>query len=125
MRNLVVVPAALVVLAAAPAQLVPITGSEAQSAITSQIHKQVSARLRAGYSGETHCSGRSDVQQEFTPSTPLDQWRCKLEIRGARFPSPCKAEANVFATVQAASPRVQWLAESRYCREGPASKRRR
>jgi hypothetical protein len=125
MRNLVVVPAALVVLAAAPAQLVPITGSEAQSVITSQIHKQVSARLRAGYSGETHCSGRSDVQQEFTPSTPLDQWRCKLEIRGARFPSPCKAEANVFATVQAASPRVQWLAESRYCREGPASTRRR
>jgi hypothetical protein len=125
MRNLVVMPAALIVLAAAPAPLVPITGSQAQSAITAQIHRQVSRRLRAGYSGETHCAGRSLTQQEFTPSTALEEWRCKLEIRGARFPMPCRAEANVFATAQPDRPRLQWLAESRYCHEDPASKQPR
>jgi hypothetical protein len=124
MRNLVVAPAALLALAAAPAPLVPVTASEAQMTITAQIHRQVARRLRAGYSGETHCTGRSMIQQEFTPSTPLDQWRCKLEIRGAHFPTACKAEANVFATSQAHRPRVQWLQESRYCHEAPAARRR-
>ena len=124
MRNLVVMPAALLALTGAPAPLVPVTASEAQSTITAQIHRQVARRLRAGYSGETHCAGRSAIQQEFTPSTPLDQWRCKLEIRGARFPTACKAEANVFATSQAHQPRVQWLKESRSCHEAPVAQRR-
>jgi hypothetical protein len=117
MHNLVAMPATLLALAAAPAQVVPVTATEAQSVITTRIHRQVPFRLRAGFSGETHCTGRSTIQQEFTPSTPLDQWRCKLEIRGARFPMPCRAEANVFATVQAETPRVQWIYETRYCRE--------
>jgi hypothetical protein len=39
-----------------------------------------------------------------------------LELGGARFPSPCKAEANVFATDQAHRVRIEWLAESRFCR---------
>lgn len=124
MRNLVVMPAALLALTGAPAPLVPVTASEAQSTITAQIHRQVVRRLRAGYSGETHCAGRSMIQQEFTPSTPLDQWRCKIEISGAGFPSACKAEANVFATSQAHRPRVQWLQESRYCHEAPVARRR-
>lgn len=124
MRNLVVMPAALLALTGAPAPLVPVTASEAQSTITAQIHRQVVRRLRAGYSGETHCAGRSKIQQEFTPSTPLDQWRCKIEIRGARFPTACTAEANVFATRQAHQPRVQWLQESRYCHEAPLARRR-
>ncbi|MGH2865810.1 MAG: hypothetical protein ACRDJX_11260 [Solirubrobacteraceae bacterium] len=124
MRNLAIMPAAVLALAAVPAPLVPVTASEAGSTISARIHEQVSGRLRAGYRGETHCAGRSSTQQEFTPSTPLDQWRCKLEIRGPRFPLPCKAEANVFATSQAHRPRVRWLEESRYCHEAPASPKR-
>jgi len=124
MRNLVVMPATLLALTGAPAPLVPVTASEAQSTITAQIHRQVARRLRGGFSGETHCTGRSTIQQEFTPATPLDQWRCKIEISGTRFPSACKAEANVFATSHAHQPRVQWLKESRYCHEAPFARRR-
>jgi hypothetical protein len=123
MHNLAVMPATLLALAATPTQVAPITGSEAQAVITARIHTQVPIRLRAGYSGETHCTGQSTIAQEFTPSTPLDQWRCKLEIRGARFPMPCRAEADVFATVQAGRPRVQWVYETRYCREDAKPRR--
>lgn len=118
MRALLVTPVALIVLVVAPAHIVPITSSEAASALATQIHKQVKVRLRAGYSGETHCSAQSPVTQEFSPTTQLERWRCTLELRGARFPRPCKAEANVFATDQARHVRIEWLAESRYCREG-------
>src|ERR1700722_11811367 len=124
MRNLVVMPATLLALTGSPAPLVPVTASEAQSTITAQIHRQVPRRLRGGFSGETHCAGRSTIQQEFPPTTPLDQWRCKIEISGTRFPTACKAEANVFATSQAHQPRVQWLKESRYCHEAPPARRR-
>lgn len=124
MRTLLVTPLTLLVLVLAPAQIVPITSSEAASAITRQIHKQVKVRLRAGYSGETQCSAQSPVQQEFTPATQLERWHCTLVLRGARFAKPCKAEANVFATDQAHHVRIQWLAQSRSCRE-PINSRRR
>jgi hypothetical protein len=117
MRALLVTPAALVVLVVAPAHIVPITSSEATSAITRQIHKQVKVRLRAAYSGESQCSAQGPVQQEVSPTTQLERWRCTLKLRGVRFPKPCKAEAVVLATDQAHHVRIEWLAESRYCRE--------
>jgi hypothetical protein len=117
MRALLATPAALVMLAVAPAHIVPITSSEAASAITKQIHTQVTVRLRAGYRGETQCSAQGPVQQEVSPTTQLQRWRCTLELRGVRFPKPCKAEANVLATDQAHHVRIEWLTESKYCRE--------
>jgi len=117
MRALLVTPAVLVVLAVVPAHIVPITSSEAASAITTQIHKQVKLRLRAAYRGETQCSAQGPVQQEVSPTTQLERWHCTLELRGARFPKPCKAEANVLATDQTHHVRIEWLTESKYCRE--------
>jgi hypothetical protein len=117
MRALLATPAVLVVLAVVPAQLVPITSSEAASAITKQIHKQVKVRLRAAYRGETRCSAQGPVEQEVSLTTQLQRWRCTLELRGVRFPKPCKAEANVLATDEAHHARIEWLAESKYCRE--------
>jgi hypothetical protein len=117
MRSLLVTPVALLALLAVPAQSYPITGPEADAAITKQIHKQVQARLHAGFSGESHCTGINVGAQEITATTQLAQWRCKLELRGVRFPSPCRAEANVFATSQPNQPRVEWLYETKSCRE--------
>jgi hypothetical protein len=120
MRSLLVTPMALLAFVTAPAQVYPITAPEAASAITTQIHRQVRVRLHAGFSGETHCVGISDAQQEVTTTTQLAQWRCKLELRGVHFARPCRAEANVFATSQPNHPRISWLYETRYCHEGRA-----
>jgi hypothetical protein len=116
MRSLLVTPVTLLAFVAVPAQIYPITAPEAASVITAQIHRQVRLRLHAGFSSETHCAGSSDVQ-EITVTTQLAQWHCTLELRGAHFPRPCKARANVFATSQPNRPRVQWLTESKYCHE--------
>lgn len=115
MRSLLIAPMALLTLTATPAQLYPITGPQASTAITAPIHRQVHFRLHAGFSGETHCTGFGVGQQEVTLATQLARWRCRLELRGPRFPHPCRAEAYVFATTQPDRPRVQWLFESRFC----------
>jgi hypothetical protein len=125
MRALLVTPVAVLALASAPTQMiVPITYSEAVSAITKQIHKQVAGRLRGAYKGEARCSGSNPQPQELTAATQLNRWRCTLQLRGARFPRPCKAEAYVSATSTAHHVRIAWLAESRYCREGRAANKR-
>lgn len=121
MRTLLVTPIALIALVSAPAQIVPITYSEAISALVKQIHKQVAVRLRAGYSGEAKCSGSSPQLQELSATTQLGRWRCTLELRGARFPSPCKVEAYASATSKAHQVHLELLAESRYCHEGGAA----
>jgi len=121
MRTLLVTPVAVIALASAPAQLVPITYSEAVSAITRQIHKQVARRLRGGYKGEARCTGSNPQPQELNAATQLNRWRCTLQLRGARFPRPCKAEAYVSATSNAHHVRISWLTESRYCREHSAA----
>lgn len=120
MRSLLVTPVVLLASVAVPAQIYPITAPEAASAITARIHRQVQLRLHAGFRGETHCTGINYVQQEVTATTPLAQWRCKLELRGVHFPRPCKAEANVFATDKPNHPRIEWLSESKYCHEQTA-----
>jgi hypothetical protein len=123
-RTLLVTPLAVMALASTPAQIVPITYAEAVSAITKQIHEQVAGRLRAGYKGEAHCSGSSPQPQELNVATQLNRWRCTLELRGARFPRPCKAQAYVSGTSEAHRVHIAWLAESRYCREGNAANKR-
>jgi hypothetical protein len=117
MRALLALPTAILALAGGQAQLVPITSAEAISAITGDIHTQVPKRLRAGFSADSSCSGHSESEQEFTAATQLDSWRCKVELRGVRFPAPCRAQAYVFATAQAGHVRVRWLSMSRYCHE--------
>ena len=120
MRSLIVTPAALLALAAGPAQILPIlpiTSSEAVATITRQLHKQVQVRLRASYRGESQCTGYDVEGQELTPATQLASWRCKVELRGARFPMPCKAEAIAYATSQPQHVTVRWLMQSRYCHE--------
>jgi hypothetical protein len=117
MRSLLVVPAASLALAGAPAHTPAITSSEAVKAMTTQIHRQTAARLRGGYHAETLCSGQGPGQQAFSSTTKLERWHCTLELSGARFPSPCKAQADVSATAQPLHVRVSWLSMSRYCRD--------
>ncbi len=120
MRSLLGIPAVVLTLAGGQPQIVPITSSEAAAAIVRQIHSQVPVKLRAGYHGETHCSGTSPSQQELTTTTQLNRWRCKLALRGARFARPCKAEAYISATGKPQHVRIQLLAESKSCHEAPA-----
>jgi hypothetical protein len=93
-----------------------ITSTQAAKAMTAQIHRQTAARLRGGYHGETLCSGEGGAEQPFSPATELARWHCKLELRGARFPRPCTAVANVLATSDAGRVRIEWLRMGRYCR---------
>jgi len=124
MLPLLGIPAVVLALAGAQPPIQPITGSQAAAAIVRQIHNQVPGRLHGGYRGETHCSGTSPSQQEVTASTQLNHWRCKLELRGARFNAPCTAEAFVSGTVKRDHPRIRLLTESRSCHEAPLSSRR-
>jgi hypothetical protein len=118
MRALLAVPAVSIMFAGAHAhaRAPTITSAEAVRAMSAQIHRQTAARLRGGYSGETLCSGRGAAREPFGPTTELPSWSCTLELAGARFPSPCKAQANVFATAQPHRVRIEWLSMSRYCR---------
>jgi hypothetical protein len=102
-------------LAVAPAQPL-ITSAQAARAMTAQIHRQAAARLRGGYHGETLCSGEGGSEQQFSSSTELPRWHCKLELGGARFLRPCTAVANVLATSDPGRVRIEWLQMSRYCR---------
>ncbi len=102
-------------LALADTHTAAITSSEAAAALAALIHKRAAARLRGGYSSSTVCTGQIEGGKTLTSTTRLARWRCKLELSGARFPSACKAEANVSATHGAHGIRVQLLAVSRYC----------
>ena len=115
MRSLLAASAASLALAAAHSGPL-ITSSQAAHAMTAQIHRQTEARLRGGYHGRTSCSGEGGSEGTFNPTTELPRWHCTLELGGARFPRPCRAAANVFATASPHRVRIQWLAMSRYCR---------
>jgi hypothetical protein len=119
MRSLLAIPALSLALAGAHAQRPAITSAEAVKAMRTQIHRQVAARLRSGYSSETLCSGQGPGGTAIGATTRLARWRCTLELKGARFPSPCRARADVSVIAGrhgARSVRVRWLAMSRYCR---------
>jgi hypothetical protein len=115
MRSLLAVSAASLALGVThPGEL--ITSSQAAHAMTAQIHRQTTARLRGGYHGQTSCSGGGGSELAFNPTTELPRWHCTMELGGARFPRPCRAVANVFATANPHHVRIRWLAMSRYCR---------
>jgi len=103
------------VLAGAHAGVFPITSSEAARAITAQIHTQLAAELRGGFHSATQCSGQVSSPQVVTATTRLARWRCTLELSGAHLATPCKAEANVFATSRPHHVRIGWLAMSQTC----------
>ncbi len=115
MRSVLAIPLASLALAGGHSGALTITSAEAAAAMTAQIHKQVAARLHGGFRGETLCSGRVGGGQTLSSTTELGRWHCTLELSGARFPSPCRAEANVLATGQVHRVRIEWLAESRFC----------
>ena len=116
MRILLAIPAAWLALAGAHPHAPTIDGAEAIRALGQQIHKQVGARLRGGYRSETLCSGSDTGQRKLTPETELARWHCTLEISGARFPRPCKAQASIVAARQPQRVRIEALRTSRYCR---------
>ncbi len=119
MRSMLAIPVMSLALAGAPAQPPAITSAEAVKAMRTQIHRQVAARLRSGYSDETLCSGQGPGGTAIGATTRLARWRCTLELKGRRFPSPCRARADVSVVARAHSTRrvlVHWLAMSRYCR---------
>jgi hypothetical protein len=117
MRSLLAIAAAPLAFAGAP-YTSKITSAEAVRAMTVQIHRQTAARLRGGYHGETLCSGQGPGQQPISATTRLARWHCTLELSGARFPAPCKAEAYVSATGRPQRVRIDWVAMSRYCHDG-------
>ena len=102
-------------LAGAHAGVFPITSSEAARAMAAQIHMQLAAELRGGFHGATQCSGQLPSPQVLSATTRLTRWRCTLELSGVHFATPCKAEANVFATNRPHHVRLGWLAMSQTC----------
>jgi hypothetical protein len=93
----------------------PITSSEAAGAMSAQIHRQVASELHGGFHGATQCSGQLPSPQAVTVTTRLTRWRCTLELSGVHFATPCKAEADVFATSQPHHVRIDWLAMTEAC----------
>lgn len=115
MRALLAIPATSLALVGAHAGVYPITSSEAASAITAQIHKQVASKLHAGFHGTTQCSGQLPGTQVISQSTRLPRWHCTLQLGGVNFATPCKAQADVFATSQPHHVRIDWLSMSQTC----------
>jgi hypothetical protein len=117
MRSLIVIPAASLALVGAHPHAPLITGAEAVKVLIAQVHKQAPTRLRGGYHSETLCSGRNTGHETFSSKTELPRWHCTLELTGARFPSPCKAQAYVAAAGRPHRLRVERLTTSRYCHD--------
>ena len=115
MRALLAIPATSLALAGAHAAVYPITSSEAAGALTAQIHKQVASELRGGFHGATQCSGQVASPQVINSTTRLARWHCSLQLGGVHFSTPCKAQANVFATSQPHHVRIEWLSMSQTC----------
>jgi hypothetical protein len=118
MRSLLTVSAASLAFAGAHPHAPTITGAEAVKILIAQVHEQAPARLRGGYHSETLCSGRNAGHGAFGSNTQLPRWHCTLELSGARFPSPCKAQAYVSATSRPHHVRIERLITSRYCHDG-------
>jgi hypothetical protein len=114
-RTLLAIPAASLALAGA-AHAPTIDGAEAIRALNQQVHEQAQARLRGGYQSKTLCTGADAGQQKLTTETELARWHCTLELSGARFPSPCRAQAYLVAGGPPHRVRIEGLAMSRYCR---------
>jgi hypothetical protein len=117
MRSLLAIPAASLAFAGTHPHAPTITGAEAVKVLIAQVHKQAPTRLRGGYHSETLCSGRNAGQEAFSSNTELSRWHCTLELTGARFPSPCKAQAYVSATSRPHQVRIERLTTSRYCHD--------
>jgi hypothetical protein len=119
MRALLAIPATSLALAGAPAggpgSVYPITGGEAAAAITAQIHKQVASKLHSGFHAMTQCSAQNPDSGVINSTTRLASWRCSLQLGGVNFATPCKAQADVFATSRPHHVRIAWLSMSQTC----------
>lgn len=118
MRSFLAIPAASLALAGAHPHSPTITGAEAVKVLIARVHQQAPARLRGGYHSETLCTGRNTGHEAFSSKTQLTRWHCTLELSGARFPIPCKAQAYVLATNRPHHVRIERLISSRYCHDG-------
>jgi hypothetical protein len=93
-----------------------VTAHEAFRATDSRIERKVHRRLLGGYRGITGCSAHALRPRDARPSKRYPRWRCRITIRGERFPRPCRAEAFVLGTHHMHVLRIHWLNVSRYCR---------
>jgi hypothetical protein len=115
-HTLLAIPVATLALAGAQPRAPTIDGAEAIRALSRQVRKHAEARLRGGFQSEAVCSGSDAEQRKLTPETERARWHCTLEISGARFPSPCRAQAYLVAAGPPHRVRIEGLAMSRYCR---------
>jgi hypothetical protein len=117
---MLVLPAMILAFAAPHhSHTLPLTAGEAFRATDSHIERKVRSRLRGTYRGLTGCSAHATYRRRRrSPRTThmYPRWRCHVEIRGNRFPRPCRAEAFVTGTHRKHVLRIDWLEVSRYCR---------
>ena len=116
---MLVLPAMILAFAAphhTNAHTLGVTAGEAFRATDSHIERKVRGRLRARYRGITGCSAHADRRRSGAAARLYQRWRCRVVIRGARFPRPCRAEAFVSGTRWRHVLHIDWLEVSRYCR---------
>ncbi len=93
-----------------------VSAGEAFRATDSHIERKVRGRLRARFRGITGCSAHAARRRRGAAARLYQRWRCRVVIRGARFPRPCRAEAFVSGTRRRHVVHIDWLKVSRYCR---------
>ena len=93
-----------------------LTAGEAFRAADGRIVRKVGRRLHGEFRGFSGCSAHAPGRQTPGSIPRYRRWRCHVEIRGTRFPQPCRAEAFVIGTHRRHVVRIDWLLVSRYCR---------
>lgn len=119
MHSMLLLPAMILAFAAphdSRTHTVGLTAREAFRATDSRIDRKVRRRLAADYRGVTGCSAHAERRRGGRSAVLYRRWRCRVVIRGARFPRPCRAEAFVIGTHRRHVVRIDWLRVSRYCR---------
>jgi hypothetical protein len=120
MHSMLVLPAVILAFGAphhSRAHTLGVTAREAFRATDSHIDRKVRRRLAADYRGVTGCSAHAErPRRAGRAARRYPRWRCRVIIRGTRFPRPCRAEAFVIGTHRRHVVRVDWLRVSRYCR---------
>jgi hypothetical protein len=119
MHSMLVLPAMILAFAAphhAHGHTLGVTAGEAFRATDSHIERKVRRRLRGDFKGVTGCSAHLSRRRPAGHRSTFQRWRCHVEIRGNRFPRPCRAEAFVVGTHRRHVVRIDWLQVSRYCR---------
>jgi hypothetical protein len=118
MHAMLVLPAVVLAFSAphAHGHTLGVTANEAFRATDSRIERKVRQRLHGYYRGVTGCSAHAPGRQRAGATLRFRRWRCTVELKGSRFPSPCRAEVYVTGTRRRHVLRLHWVRVSRYCR---------